>query len=705
MIKLVSYIDELSKLAQAYSIATSYTSATGTTVEAGPETLTALLRAIGVTAGDTEEELVSQRMALEEELFSRPLPRCVVARQGDSHFFTVHVHHGAFAHVTIATEQGDVVEAVQEENWTDPRTIGGVLWGEATFSTPRDLPLGWHTLRLDSESVQAETTLVVVPSQMPTPSRQRHGVMAQLYSVRSERSWGIGDFRDLATLGTMLAEDDEDIDFLLINPLHAAQPAPPVEDSPYLPTSRRFVNPIYICVEDVPEYSLVDDATRAGIDALAAGLRETNTTTAPIERNPIFEIKLQALRELFFHRELEGPRHDAYVAYCEAEGDGLDEFALWCSRELSGDESVTTGAHAEDEGFPEDAEFYRWLQFICDEQLAAAQKALTDAGMEIGIMSDLAVGVHPKGADAETLADILAPEVSVGAPPDPYNVFGQDWSQPPWNPYALAEAGYAPFRDMIRTVLRHSGALRIDHILGLFRLFWIPRGQSAKLGTYMNYDYNALVGVLALEATRAGAVVIGEDLGTFEPWVQDYLAERGLLGTSILWFEGSPHHEGARRQDEYRTLALTSGTTHDLPPTAGMVEGEHIALRDRLGLLEHSAEEEDASDFAWQKQIYKVALDEDFYQSLDLSHRPSGDDTLEIVRQLSEFVRGTPSLLTCTALVDLTGDRKAQNQPGTVRSQYPNWCVPLTNDKGEAVTLETLRDQRYYKALVLDRGQ
>ena len=136
---------------------------------------------------------------------------------------------------------------------------------------------------------------------------------------------------------------------------------------------------------------------------------------------------------MFFHCELEGPRHDKYVAYCEAEGDGLDEFALWCGRELSGDESVTTGAHAEDEGFPEDAEFYRWLQFICDEQLAAAQKALTDAGMEIGIMSDLAVGVHPKGADAETLADILAPEVSVGAPPDPYNVFGQDWSQPPWN--------------------------------------------------------------------------------------------------------------------------------------------------------------------------------------------------------------------------------------------------------------------------------
>ena len=699
----MSYIDELSTLAQAYSISTQYTDASGEVVQASPETLRALLHAVGVAAGDTVEELSRQRIAYQEEEFSRPLPRCIVARQGDSHFFTVHVHHGAFAHVIIATEQGETVEAVQEENWTDPRTIGGVVWGEATFSTPRDLPLGWHTVRLDSESVEAETTLVVVPTEVPQPTKQRHGVMAQLYSVRSERSWGIGDFRDLATLGTMLAED-AGIDFLLINPLHAAQPVPPVEDSPYLPTSRRFVNPLYICVEDVPEYSLVDDATRAEIDALAAPLRELNTSPAAIDRDPIFAIKLQALRELFFHREQEGPRHDMYVGYCEEEGDGLDEFARWCGERTTDTDSTENGSHTDPGELSEDAEFYRWLQFICDEQLAAAQQALKDAGMEIGIMNDLAVGVHPDGADAETLRDSLTPVVAGGAPPDPYNVFGQDWSQPPWNPFALADSGYAPFRDMVRTVLRHSGALRIDHILGLFRLFWIPRGSSPATGTYMNYDYNALVGILALEATRAGAVVIGEDMGTFEPWVQDYLAERGLMGTSILWFEGSPYHEGPRRQDEYRTLALTSGTTHDLPPTAGMIEGEHIRLRNRLGLLKNSVEEEDASDFEWQKQIYKVALDPEFYASLDLSHRPSGDDTLEIVRQLASFVRGTPSLLTCTALVDLTGDRRAQNQPGTVRSQYPNWCVPLTNDKGEAVTLETLRDQRYYKALVLERG-
>ena len=326
--------------------------------------------------------------------------------------------------------------------------------------------------------------------------------------------------------------------------------------------------------------------------------------------------------------------------------------------------------------------------------------------MSIGIMADLAVGVHPGGADATNLAGVLASEASVGAPADGYNQNGQDWSQPPWHPRKLAEAGYRPWRDMLRTVLRHSGGIRVDHILGLFRLWWIPRGQSPLTGTYVHYDHNALVGILALEAERAGAVVIGEDLGTFEQWVQDVLAARGIMGTSILWFERSPSVDGPRHQDEYRSLALSSVTTHDLPPTAGYLYGEHIALRDRLGLLIRDTETENSEDLAWQNRILArigeyglfdgTALDgHDF----DGAARDERGDITDLLVAMHRYIAGTPSALTCTSLVDMVGDIKAQNQPGTTQDLYPNWCIPLCDATNTPILIHDLPALPLFRAV------
>ena len=697
MIKLVSYIDELSKLAQAYSISTSYTSATGTTVEAGPETLTALLHAIGVTVGETEEELVSQQLAAEEELFSRPLPRCVVARQGDSHFFTVHVHHGASAHVTIATEQGEVVEAVQEENWTDPRTIGGVLWGEATFSTPRDLPLGWHTLRLDSESVQAETGLIVVPAQVPTPSRQRHGVMAQLYSVRSESSWGIGDFQDLGQLAETLAPH---ADFLLVNPLHAAEPLPPVEDSPYLPTTRRFINPLYLHIESIPELKLLPEDLQDDVRELAEEFRQRNRSAEEIERDTIFEAKLQVLRELFNYQP-SPEREEAFVRYAREEGRGLRDFAYWCAQQ---DAAAQSGQrHAEGLDMDKLTRFYSWLQFLCDEQLAAAQQRALDAGMRLGLVNDLAVGVHPGGADAVNLTEYLAPQCSVGAPPDDYNQQGQDWSQPPWHPQRLAATGYAPWREMLSTVLRHAGGVRVDHILGLFRLYWIPRMASPLTGTYVSYDFEAMVGILALEAQRASAVVIGEDLGTVEPWVQDVLAQKAVLGTSIVWFERDDDNYSPLPQEKYRQLALSSVNTHDLPPTLAYLRGDHISLRARLGVLTRSVEDEQRDDIEWQARVLGTVADRGLLPQrdylVDPDERASRGAEEDISVALHRYIAGTPSALACTSLVDMVGDVRAQNQPGTTNDLYPNWCVPLCDTNGAPLLIEDLPSLEFFQRL------
>ena len=305
--------------------------------------------------------------------------------------------------------------------------------------------------------------------------------------------------------------------------------------------------------------------------------------------------------------------------------------------------------------------------------------------MAIGVMHDLAVGVHPEGADAWALQDVLARGVSVGAPPDMYNQMGQDWSQPPWRPDALAEAGFAPYRDMLRTVLRHCGGLRIDHVLGLFRLWWVPRGMPASAGTFVRFDFDAMLSVLMLEAHRAGALVVGEDLGTVEPWVQQALAERGILGTSILWFEAEA---GAIRPPEsWRRDVLASVTVHDLPPTAGYLRDEHVRIRADLGLLT-TPEEVERENAARERSAWADVLRQHGWLAWDVDL--STDAGLEeFTVALHRAVAGSPARLIGVGLPDAVGDRRAQNQPGTDQ-EYPNWRVPVTDGTGRPVLLDEL---------------
>lgn len=705
----MTYQDVLRELADAHGVATRYFASDGEEITATDDTLVKILRALDVPLSATpdETEIRDALTAFQEAEASRPLPPSVVAVEGHDPTFNVHVHHGAPAEVHLLLEDGSRREVTQEENWRPPVKVGETTWGEATFRIPADLPQGWHRIILDSAGERAECMLIITPARLSTTDRYldspAHGVMAQLYSVRSRGSWGIGDFHDLGQLAEVLARTAE-ADFLLINPVHAGEPFPPMEDSPYLPTTRRFINPIYLRIEDIPEYELLSGDILDDVQELAEELRSLNTSSDIIERNPIYDAKLQVLRELFTLRNSQ-ERDDAFRSYMEREGQGLRDFAGWCARrEL--EQLHSRSAHAVRPSEEELTGFHMWLQFLCDEQLATAQRRATEAGMSIGVMADLAVGVHPGGADSENLAPWLAPDASVGAPPDPYNQHGQDWSQPPWHPRKLAEAGYLPWRDLLATVLRNSGGIRVDHILGLFRLFLMPRMQHPSTGTYVRFDHEALVGVLALEAERAGAVVIGEDLGTFEPWVQDVLAERGVMGTSILWFESSPTVDGPRQQDEYRRLALSSVTTHDLPPTAGYLAAEHIALRERLGILTTDAEEEKAEDLQWQGRILDRVRESDAFDGTGLAEREFAGldrgergELADLLAGLHRFIAGTPSALTCTSLVDMVGEVHTQNQPGTTRDMYPNWCIPLCDNNGEPVLIEDLADHQLFRAV------
>jgi 4-alpha-glucanotransferase len=681
---------ELYDLANAHGVATEFWDWQGRHTVVPAETIVTVLGALGVQASTPEATGVALYYDWLHR-WERMLPPCLVTRQGWSPWFAVHVEHGSDVTVWIETEDGSRRSDVhQQDHWVTPEWVNGTLIGEATFSIPADLPLGYHRLVASSGERRAECPLIITPSWVGLPAalgdHRAWGLALQLYSVRSARSWGVGDLADLADLTTW-AGVEHGAGFVLVNPLHAAEPAAPMEPSPYLPSTRRFVNPLYLRVEAIEEYAYLDEPHRAQIDRLRAGVTPLNTADV-IDRDAAWTAKDAALR-LVHQVPRSAGRQISYRAFVLEQGQGLLDFATWCVL------SVLHGADwsqwPDDLRDPrsqavarvraersDDVDYYCWLQWVLDEQLRAVQDEARDSHMPIGLMQDLAVGVHPRGADAWGLQDVLAQGITVGAPPDAFNQQGQNWSQPPWRPDRLAETGYAAYRDLLRTVLRHAGGLRVDHIIGLFRLWWIPEDRPPTEGTYVRYDHEALVGILALEAVRSGAILVGEDLGTVEPWVREYLRERGILGTSVLWFEYD--HEGRPLHPEHwRDLCLATVTTHDLPPTAGYLAGDHVRLRDELGLLTRDVDDEMAVDAAERQAWLDVLRNRGLLDP--------GAPVGQTIEALHRLLMWSPARLIGVSLTDLVGDRRTQNQPGTT-DEYPNWRVPLTDSDGRVLTVQ-----------------
>jgi 4-alpha-glucanotransferase len=688
----------LVELARRFGITTGYADWTGRYVLVSETTLVAVLAALGVAASTEQERNVALTAQL-RSYWARQLPATIVARTSAQTRFWVHVTHGYPAEVWLQLEDGTVLGGVQQvDNFTPPFDLDGRWVGEASFVLPTDLPLGYHRVHLRSGDSQTSTALIVTPDWLGLPeqlgARRAWGLAVQLYSVRSQQSWGIGDLTDLTDLAVWSAYR-HGADYVLVNPLHAATPTTPMEPSPYLPTSRRFVNPLYLRVEAIPEFAGL--TKRGRVRRLRSEVQQQAAELDAIDRDSAWRAKRAALK-LVHQVPRSAGRELAYAAFREREGRALDDFATWCAlaEKYGGDwhhwpSFLQHPAGARVARFVEkhsDAvDFHRWMQWQLDEQLAGAQSQALRAGMSLGIMHDLAVGVHPNGADAWALQDVMALGVTAGAPPDEFNQLGQDWSQPPWRPDRLEAQEYRPFRALIRAALRHVGGVRIDHIIGLFRLWWIPDGAPPTEGTYVRYDHEAMIGIVALEAHRAGALVVGEDLGTVEPWVRDYLLLRGLLGTSILWFElDRDGNGGPLPAERWREYCLSSVTTHDLPPTAGYLAGDHVRLRESLGLLTRPVEAELASDraelAAWMAELRRVGL---------LGDRE--DDPEQTVLALYRYLGRTPSRLLGVSLTDAVGDRRTQNQPGT-SDEYPNWRVPLTGPGGRQVMLEDVFTDR-----------
>ncbi|HUR24093.1 MAG TPA: 4-alpha-glucanotransferase [Acidimicrobiales bacterium] len=564
-----------------------------------------------------------------------------------------------------ATGAGDRVFVVRagdafalEGRWLLRTEDGAELSVERTL--PADLPAGYHLLRREEDGHAVR--LVVTPGSCFLPEGlHTWGWAVQVPATRSRSSWGIGDLADLRRLGAWSSSLGAGM--CLASPLHAPMPTPEQQPSPYFPSSRCFRSPLYLRIEDVP-----GAAEQVGDLAALADKGRALNADRRIDRDEVWRLKLQALEGLWssFREKPSTP----FEAYCESEGGALAGYATFCAlTEKHGKPwSAWPGGLQDPEGDEvlsfvdanrDRIRFHQWLQWLLDDQLAAA-------GAETALVNDLAIGVDPGGADAWLWQDCFARGVRVGAPADEFNTKGQDWGLPPFDPWRLRAAAYEPFVRTLRAGFRHAGGMRVDHVMGLFRLFWIPAGAGPQDGTYVRYPSEEMLGILALESHRAGAYVVGEDLGNVQDSVREELAARKVLSYRLLWFEDRPPRD-------FPAQALAAVTTHDLPTIAGLWSGEDLVEQEQLG-LEPNVE-----------------------TTLEIHERVTGwtgvtdsSPIAEVVEALHGLVAEAPSAVVVATLEDAMAVQERPNIPGTT-DERPNWSLalprPVEEMQGEPLVL------------------
>ena len=541
----------------------------------------------------------------------------------------------ALARAPIVVRPGAVLDAP-----ADGVRLEDGSFAELTPGVPLDLPLGYHWL----QDGAGERRLIVSPGVCALPPQRMWGWTAQLYATRSRSSWGMGDLADLARLGDLARA--QGAGFLLVNPLHAAAPS---EASPYFPTTRRFFHPNYLAVADVEGGREVLGARLADLEGAGQALNAERH----IDRAAVWRLKQDALREVFDRTG--AARSTELAAWREHRGRAVEDFASWwllSDRYGTGWQEWPAGARHPEGPLvqairaerPDEVAFVAWQQWQLERQLRAA-------GEQVRVLQDLPIGVDPGGADAWAYQDLIAHDVTVGAPPDPFNREGQDWGLPPFIPWRLRAANYEPFVAAIRATTALAGGLRIDHVMGLFRLWWIPSGQGATNGGYVRYPSADLLDIVALESVRAGAPVVGEDLGTVEPGVREELASRNVLSYRLLWFEDTPPRE-------WPVPALAAVSTHDLPTVAGVWDGSDLADQRSAGLDADPAAAEALRDIIVERAA--VAADASVADAVTGTYR---------------LLAEAPSLLIAASVDDALAEPERVNIPGTVNR--PNWTRAL----------------------------
>jgi 4-alpha-glucanotransferase len=507
---------------------------------------------------------------------------------------------------------------------------------------PEDFPLGYHRLRTADGR---ERRLIVSPGRCWLPEGWRGwGWAVQLYAIRGEGSWGLGDLGDLRTVREVAQA--QGAGFVLVNPLHAVAPTAGQEDSPYLPATRRFRNPIYLRIPEVPGADAVD------LDADTA--RALNDGQL-IDRDAVWALKRRVLQRIFDAGSGSADADQPFRDWWWNQGQPLMDWATWCtladehgpdwhawSEDLRDPRSDAVAGHAREHD--REITFHAWLQWQLDQQLRAATEGIT-------VIQDLPIGVAGGGADAWAWQDVLAQGASVGAPPDAFNGLGQDWGSPPLVPWRLQRADYEPFIQSIRATMAGAGGLRVDHVMGLFRLWWVPENGSPADGAYVRYPSEDLLDIVALESHRAQAIVVGEDLGTVEAGVREAMAEHGILSYRLLWFE---EDEPTR----WPTEAMAAVTTHDLPTVAGLWTGADVAEQREHGL--GTDEELESGRASLLQQLGDVPSDATPVQAVEAAYRR---------------LATAPATLLSATLEDALAEERRPNMPGA--NERPNWRLPL----------------------------
>jgi 4-alpha-glucanotransferase len=645
----------LCDLAAQAGILVDWTDAAGAPKTVAPETLRQMLTALGLpcrTAGDLTES--RRRLARQ----AAGLPALIVADAGKP----IPLGVGVRGVAKLELENGKTRDI-------KPRARGG------QWELPPIAATGFHRLRIG----RRQTMIAVAPPRCYAVNdisrRPIWGLAAQIYGLRRDGDGGIGDFGGVVELARAAAPFG--CDAVALSPIHALFGAHPNCFAPYSPSSRSFLNPLHADPALVFGAAPVEEA-QAVAWGCGAGGALIDWPARAAEKHALFRALFAAM-----------PRSSAvtadFVRYREANGEALKRHAQFEAGEVPRADRAR------------EISYHIFLQWLAERSLAAAQSAARAAGMRIGLIADLAVGADSGGSDAWSRRDEMLTGLAIGAPPDLFNPRGQNWGLTAFSPRAFIQSGYAPFLDMLRAGMRHAGGIRIDHAMGLRRLWLVPEGASSADGAYLSYPLEDMLRLIALESARHRAIVIAEDLGTVPPGFSDRLARAGILGMRILWFE----RDGARflPPDKWRRAATAMTSTHDLPTVAGWWRGTDIATKAKLGLLDgergaRAAREERGRDRAELWRALKAGGAR--------GKQPSPGQSNPVVNAALRFVARTPSCLALIPLEDLVGEPAQPNLPGTI-DEHPNWR--RRQKAGAAKLLGAPKVAARLRALQQERGR
>ena len=684
--------DLLNTLAAHYGLGDAYHDFRGTYRLFSPAARSAILHAMGVRAEDRNK---------------LPVPTVYVRTLHELYCDLSLPADAATVSLQITTEAGQLLEVTHELRQLQK------LGDHSRVPLPAGLTTGYHQLRILLGELCHDVTLIITPARCFEPpaisqGQRLWGLSVQLYTLRSEHNWGIGDFADLKQL--ILSAAPLGCSTIGLNPLHALRPADPHSFSPYSPSHRDFVNLLYIAVPEVAEFATCS----AAHTVLAEQQRQVAATrsAAGVDYAAVATLKFTILRLLYAEMVREQLAHDtpraqAFRDYVTVQGeplrlhalfDALDQYFStqpgqqwgWRSWPAEYHDPASAVVAAFATAHAKQIEFFLYLQWLASTQLTEVQQLARDNGMALGLYGDVAVGVDPNGSEVWCNRHLYVDGVAVGAPPDPLALKGQDWGVPPQHPVELATQAYKPFIHMLRANMRSAGALRIDHVMTLCRLWWVPRGFEATDGVYVQYPLDDLMRLVALESERNRCLVIGEDLGTVPDAMRHAMETFGLYHYKVLFFE--KHRDGQFiAPHDYPAHALAVVTTHDLPPFKSWWQGADISLRQRLNLYPDQAtqdqvqRERNQDRHALMQALVAAGLWH--WQAYD----PLPAYSFALMRAAYLYAGLSPAGLLVIQPEDLLGMIDPVNVPGT-STEYANWQRKLSADLTQTLQLPEVQE-------------